>query len=225
MPEYFLTGIQTETLLRDLSPIQGSVNGTPHGAGTHPPGAAPPAMWITEDNLDATQATAAGLPAADVAEFRAKTALRIYAAFGGERTRAIDLFGAGKYSGPCCQLISQGFFGAVDRSALGHAGAQSSGSLAMSRQSELRLAGLPTQAISRMTGTLAGARPIAHPRQLTLSSIAQKATQPVRRQRNGRLPAALQPGRTGVLSLPGQPEQVRRRGLRHDERSDPPLYR
>ena len=38
MPEYYLDGIQTETLMRDLSPIQSSVNGTPHGADTHPPG-------------------------------------------------------------------------------------------------------------------------------------------------------------------------------------------
>ena len=96
MPEYYLEGIQTETLMRDLSPIQSSVNGTPHGAGTHPPGGAPPAMWITEDNLKATDATANGLPAADLPEFQAKAALRIYAAYGGEGAQAIDLVRRGE---------------------------------------------------------------------------------------------------------------------------------
>ena len=38
MPEYYLEGIQTETSMRDLSPIQESIYGTPHGANTHPPG-------------------------------------------------------------------------------------------------------------------------------------------------------------------------------------------
>ena len=158
MPEYYLEGIQTETSMRDLSPIQESIYGTPHGANTHPPGGAPPAMWITEDNLDATQATANGMPAADVPEFQAKTALRIYAAYGGEGAQAIDLFGAGRTSGPCCQLISEGFFDAVDASpSVDHTS----------------LEGLPMQAIGRMTSTLAGAQPIAQPRQLTLTSIAQ----------------------------------------------------
>ena len=158
MPEYYLEGIQTETLMRDLSPIPSLVNGTPHGANTHPPGGAPPAMWITEDNLKATDATANGLAAADVPEYQAKAALRIYAAYGGEGAQAIDLFGAGRTSGPCCQLISEGFFDAVDASpSVDHTS----------------LEGLPMQAIGRMTSTLAGAQPIAQPRQLTLTSIAQ----------------------------------------------------
>ena len=158
MPEYYLEGIQTETLMRDLSPMQSMVQGTPHGAGTHPPGGAPPAMWITEDNMDATQATTSGLPAADLPDFQAKAALRIYAAYGGEGAQAIDLFGAGKKSGPCCQLISEGFFDAVDASP---------------NVDHTSLEGLPMQAIGRMTATLAGAEPIAQPRQLTLTAIAQ----------------------------------------------------
>ena len=117
MPEYYLEGIQTETLMRDLSDDQTFVGPTPHGAGTHPPGGAPPAMWITEDNLDATEARASGMPAADIPEFKAKTALRIYAAYGSEGAQAIDLFAAGKYAGPCCQLISNAFFQAADRAA------------------------------------------------------------------------------------------------------------
>jgi hypothetical protein len=37
MPEYLLTGIQTETLMRDLSLITTMIYDTPHGAFTHPP--------------------------------------------------------------------------------------------------------------------------------------------------------------------------------------------
>ena len=76
----------------------------------------------------------------------------------GEGAQAIDLFGAGKYSGPCCQLISESFFDAVDASP---------------NVDHTSLEGLPMQAIGRMTSTLAGAQPIAQPRQLTLTSIAQ----------------------------------------------------
>ena len=38
-PEYILTAIQTETLIRDISPITTGVYGTPHGRKTHPRGA------------------------------------------------------------------------------------------------------------------------------------------------------------------------------------------
>ena len=41
-PEYFLTGIQTETTIRDISPITTSVYGTPHGRYTHPVGGSAP---------------------------------------------------------------------------------------------------------------------------------------------------------------------------------------
>ena len=38
-PEYYLNAIQTEHLIRDLSPITTDLNGTDHGRSTHPPGA------------------------------------------------------------------------------------------------------------------------------------------------------------------------------------------
>ena len=169
MPEYYLEGIQTETLMRDLSDVETFVGPTPHGARTHPPGGQRPAVWITEDNMDATEARSNGLPAPDLAEFKAKAALRIYAAYGSEGVQAIDLFGAGKDSGSCCQLISNAFFQAADRGVQFGTGAQ-----AGSRSAQLALAGLPMEAIGRLTATFAGAQPIARPRQLTLDSIAQR---------------------------------------------------
>ena len=43
-PEYFLTGIQTETVTRDLAPWSSSYQGGPHGRNTHPYDSAAPAM-------------------------------------------------------------------------------------------------------------------------------------------------------------------------------------
>jgi hypothetical protein len=70
-PEYFLSGIQTETAIRDLSPITTDIYGTPHGRSTHPPGAAPPVVWLTEAGMNPT-----GVPAKVLPSFHAKGALR-----------------------------------------------------------------------------------------------------------------------------------------------------
>ena len=51
-PEYWLTGLQTETLVRDLAPVTTFVYGTPHGRHTRPAGGAPPQLWMTETGLD-----------------------------------------------------------------------------------------------------------------------------------------------------------------------------
>ena len=155
-PEYYLTGIQTETLMRDLSPTETSFGGSLHGAPTHPAGSSPPAMWVTEDNLDATQATANGMPAADLPEFQAKAALRFFVSFASEGVKAIDLFAS--KGGACCQLIPQAFFNAVDANPSSY---------------PANLGGLTMQAVGRMVSTLSGAQPIADPRQLTLNAIAQ----------------------------------------------------
>jgi hypothetical protein len=155
-PEYFLTGIQTETLVRDLSPLRTSVYGVPFGAATHPVGATAPANWITEDNLDQTAATAMGMPAVDLPEFEAKAALRFYLSYASQGAQAVDLFAAA--GGGCCQLVSQQFLDAAsaDPGVFPGDGA----------------GGLPMQAVARMVATLAGARSIAAPRQLSLDAIA-----------------------------------------------------
>ena len=156
-PEYPLSGIQTETLMRDLSStIRSDIQGTVHGAATHPAGAAPPAMWITEDNLDHGVARANGLPAADLPEFQAKAALRFYVSYASAGAQAIDLFGAA--GGPCCQMIPQAFFDRVDTRP---------GTYPAS------LGGPTMRAVGRLASTLSGAQPIARPRQLSLTSIAQ----------------------------------------------------
>ena len=52
LPEYYLTGTQTETLIRDLAPIETSIGGVPHGRNAAPAGGSPPQVWVTEYNLD-----------------------------------------------------------------------------------------------------------------------------------------------------------------------------
>jgi hypothetical protein len=95
-PEYFLCAIQTEHLIRDLSPIETSLYGTKHGRTTHPlwpdgRAAHAPQMWITEVNLDPNGAdpgdmaaykaggkmpVAPGLTPADADRMKAKAVLR-----------------------------------------------------------------------------------------------------------------------------------------------------
>jgi hypothetical protein len=70
-PEYFLSGIQTETAIRDLSPITTDIYGVPHGRTTHPPGGSPPAVWLTEAGM-----SPASVPKKVLPSFHAKGALR-----------------------------------------------------------------------------------------------------------------------------------------------------
>lgn len=112
MPEFYLTGLKTEQLMDQLSPIQTSVDRVPHGATTHPAGGAPPKLWITEDNLDQTTAQSNGLPASDIQEFQAKAALRFYLSYASEGAQYVNLFAT--VGGPCCSIIPTAFFQAVD---------------------------------------------------------------------------------------------------------------
>jgi hypothetical protein len=88
-PEYFLSGIQTETAIRDLSPITTSVYGTPHGRYTHPTGASAPTMWVTEAGLNP-----ASVPAAVLPQFQAKEALRYATAWPNKGAGALYYYAA-----------------------------------------------------------------------------------------------------------------------------------
>jgi hypothetical protein len=157
MPEYYLTGIQTETLMRDLSPIQTGIAGVQHGASTHPSGSSPPAMWITEVNVDVPGAKTDGFPAADVPEMQAKAALRLLVSYASEGVQAIDLFAA-KGGNTGLRLIPPAFFSALKSNPRHYPG---------------NLGGPTMRAVHRLTSTLSGAQTIADPRQLKLDAIAQ----------------------------------------------------
>ncbi len=134
-PEYILTAIQTETLIRDISPITNDVSGTPHGRKTHPRGAAPPTVWITEANLDPTGAdpsdptnpggSIARLTRRDVEHLQAKAALRYYTAFVNKGVSAVHLFAV--KGGATLSLVNPGFFERLRRSGGQYPGADAGG--------------------------------------------------------------------------------------------------
>lgn len=100
-PEYTLTAIQGEHLVRDLSPIATTIQGVPHGRTTRPnwPDGRPapaPGLWITEVNLDPAGAdpgdlaaylkahaapVAPGLTRGDADRMKAKALLRYLTSF------------------------------------------------------------------------------------------------------------------------------------------------
>ena len=52
LPESYLTGTQTETVVRDIAPFTTNVHGVPHGREVTTPGGAPMQTWMTEYNID-----------------------------------------------------------------------------------------------------------------------------------------------------------------------------
>ena len=92
LPEYALTAIQTETLVRDLSPITTTVYGVPHGRFTHPPGGRPPQVWITESNLDPGDGLGSLTPVER--HVQAKSALRALAAYVNKGVLAFFFYAA-----------------------------------------------------------------------------------------------------------------------------------
>jgi hypothetical protein len=103
-PEYFLSGIQTEYMERDLSPTTTTIGGIAHGRYTMPSGGTvPPQVWITETNIDSTGA--GPLTAADKWHLQAKATLRSLAAFVNKGVSALYFY-----------AVSDGQFSMVDPS-------------------------------------------------------------------------------------------------------------
>jgi hypothetical protein len=110
-PEYYLTGIQTETIIRDLTPLRSeNIYRTPHGRFTHPPGAQPPKVWMTEYNLVPLQTFT---PAQDQ-RFQAKVALRYLLSFISKGLGLVDFYAAkGVATGNSLGLIPNSFFASI----------------------------------------------------------------------------------------------------------------
>jgi hypothetical protein len=97
LPEYALTAIQTESLVRDLSPFTTTIYGDPHGRYTHPPGGRPPQVWVTEWNLDPGDAlgdTDTGTLTPYERHLQAKAALRALAAYVNKGVGAFFYYAA-----------------------------------------------------------------------------------------------------------------------------------
>ncbi len=52
LPESYLTGTQTETVVRDIAPLTTSINGVPHGRNVTTPGGTALQTWMTEYNIN-----------------------------------------------------------------------------------------------------------------------------------------------------------------------------
>jgi hypothetical protein len=144
LPEWFLTALQTETLVRDLSPDTSEIYRTPHGRHSAPAGREPVAVWLTEMALDPAGADPSA-PVRDAAltpvtrraaRVQAAAALRTLVAYIGKGAGAVYLYAAAGRP-----------FGLLDN---------------------------PTAmaALRRLTRPLAAARPIGHVRPLRLEEVA-----------------------------------------------------
>jgi hypothetical protein len=129
LPESALTAIQTESLVRDLSPFTTTIYGVPHGRYTHPPGGRPPQVWVTEWNLDPGDALGSAAGALGPAErhLQAKAALRALVAYVNKGVGAFFYYAA---LDPRLGLIDRGASGggetirAIARLLDGFAGAE-----------------------------------------------------------------------------------------------------
>jgi hypothetical protein len=119
-PEYFLTATQTETVVRDLSPITTTIGRVPHGRNVASPGeTVPPQVWMTEYNIAPVGATtgtgsapAASLPQAEQAHLQAKALLRSLVSMVSEdMTR--EYFFAAAHVGSL-SMIANHFISSVD---------------------------------------------------------------------------------------------------------------
>lgn len=97
-PEYYLTALQTEHLIRDVSPFTTDLYGTTHGRATGP------GVWVTETNMDPAQA---GLTGAPKSRMQAKSTLRTLVSFVSKGVSVIDFYAA---TGDQFGLIDPAFF-------------------------------------------------------------------------------------------------------------------
>jgi hypothetical protein len=152
-PEWFLTGIQTETLIRDLAPIPNSIYGVPHGTSD-------PAMarqvWITEYNLDGAEAAVnAGMNQGEIEHLHAKTALRTYLADSNKGAQMVQLYAA--KGGDRFGFLPDRFFSAITPNNPAQPNVDTGESM---------------RALGAMTGALGPEHPITSRRSLRLIDIA-----------------------------------------------------
>jgi hypothetical protein len=139
-----------DNLIRDLSPITTTLNGVEHGRSTHPPGAAPPGVWVTEMNIDPSGAPA-GMQPSNRLHFQAKATLRTLVSFVNKGVSNVDFFAAkdGNFA-----LVADSFFGSL---ASGYPGDTAGGEV--------------MDSMRRLMAGFAGAVPISQPRQLSLVEL------------------------------------------------------
>jgi hypothetical protein len=155
-PEYYLSGIQTETLVHDLSPTTSKVGSIDHGRFVHAPGGQPTAEWITEFNLNPTSGPvpASAMTPADIRHIESKIVLRSLVTFVNKGVTALDFYAAnsGNFS-----LINSSFFAALKGPNPAYPGDAAGGET--------------MEAVSRMVKTMQGAQQISLPHTLSLREL------------------------------------------------------
>ena len=155
---YFGFPIQMDNLIRDLSPITTALNGVTHGRSTHPDGAPPPEIWVTEMNIDPAGAPASfGLTPSDRLHFQAKTTLRTLVSFVNKGVTALDFYAVkdGNFA-----LVAKSFFDSIG------GGGSYPGDGA---------GGEVMDSVRRLVAGVDGAASISTPRQLSLEEIGDYA--------------------------------------------------
>ncbi len=179
-PEYSLNALQTEHIVRDISPIVTDLYGVPHGRSTHgtfPDGrpAPAPTMWITEVNMDPAGANpgdladytrgghtpvAPGLTPADADRMKAKSILRYLSAFVNKGVERIYFFAVKDDNPLGLALVSPALFTAL----------KSGGDL---EADDARLSSPTVTAVGRLAAAAAVGASDAPPRALTLTRIEE----------------------------------------------------
>jgi hypothetical protein len=106
LPEYTLTALSTETIVRDIAPFTTKVYGFPHGREVGPVGGLPVQKWITEYNLGIPE-SGWTLPWPEKIHFHAKVVLRSLVSMVSKGISREYFFDAGH--GPY-GLLSAGFY-------------------------------------------------------------------------------------------------------------------
>ncbi len=169
-PEYTISGVWTESLIRDVAPFTTYVYGYPHGRYVAPPGGEPVQKWITEFNMSpwrgvpmspdgVTPVPGATRSQADRAHFQAKALLRDLVAMVGKGISRDYFFHAGLRGG-ALDVIGQDFLAALEAHPESYPG-DSAGGETMT-------------GFKNMLGRFQGPGPGGPARQLQLLSIVQQ---------------------------------------------------
>ena len=170
-PEFMLSDLATETLVRDVAPMTTDVYHFPHGRSVGPVGGAPVQKWVTEYNLGEGHATVVGpdgvtpaegpasvMSAADKVHFHAKALLRSLVAMINKGIGREYFFGTGG-TGPF-SLVGSTFFSDLESNPGTYPGRQAGGEI--------------MEGFHNMLARFEGPGPSGEPRQLKLLSITQE---------------------------------------------------
>jgi hypothetical protein len=151
------SSLDMDEFVRDLSPHTTHVDGVAHGRHTHPPGAAPPGVWVTEMNLVPQNASSFGVTSGDRVHMQAKSTLRTLTSFAGKGVSAVYLFAVNFQD---YALVDPAFFTSLGQTGT-YPGDDAGGEV--------------MNAVKRLTDAFAGAVPISQPRSLSLEHVGDYA--------------------------------------------------